>query len=62
MVGTDYELKHRIFSKVFWNDYPGVIYVNIPEEALDSNYTVLAVEFEEAIDLYTKIVGAIESN
>lgn len=62
VVGTSYKLKHKTYSKVSWNDYPGVTYITIPEEALDKNYTVLAVKFSGPIKLYTKVVGAIESN
>lgn len=62
VVGTSYKLKYKTYSKVSWNDYPGVTYVTIPKEALDKNYTVLAVKFVEPIKRYTRVVGAIESN
>jgi len=62
VVGSDQTLEFKTYSNVSWNDYPGVTYVKIPENDFDKNYTVIVLEFEKPIKLYTKIVGAIESN
>lgn len=62
LIGSNLELKYKTYSKVSWNDYPGVTYIKIPKDSMDLNYTVVAIEFDEPIMLYTKIVGAIEQN
>lgn len=62
VVGSNNKLEFKTYSKVSWNDYPGVTYIKIPKLLDDPNYIVLAIEFNKPIQLYTKIVGAIESN
>jgi len=63
VVGKGTNLKHKLFSKVSWNTYPGVRYITIPENEIDNYYTVVAVILDGKINLYRKNVGgAIESN
>ncbi|MEN8122880.1 MAG: alpha-L-fucosidase [Bacteroidota bacterium] len=62
VVGNGTILKHKVFSKVYWNKYPGVTYIDIPENVLDKYYTVLAVVLEGKVELYREHTGAIESN
>ena len=38
--------------KQYWNDIPGLVYIDIPEKALDGQVTVLAVLLDGPIDLY----------
>ena len=52
IVGTDINLDHKLFCKVSWNTYPGLIYINIPGERIDKYYTVLAVKLDGKINLY----------
>jgi alpha-L-fucosidase len=59
-IGT--ALNRKKISKVYWNKYPGITYIDIPEEVLDKYYTVVGVLLEGEIDLYREVVGAIESN
>ena len=54
IVGTNTPLKHKILTKVSWNDYPGLLYVNIPEKEIDPYYTVVAIDLEGKINLYKK--------
>lgn len=61
-VGNGTLLKDKIFCKVSWNSYPGITYINIPEQVIDNYYTVIAVVLEGKINLYKKNSGAIESN
>jgi alpha-L-fucosidase len=49
-------------SKVFWNNYPGLIYIDLPEHALDTYCTVLAVLLDGPVKLYRENSGAIEVN
>lgn len=62
VVGNGTALSYKTFSKVYWNKYPGLTYIQIPENVLDEYYTVIAVLLDGKIDLYKKVVGAIESN
>lgn len=62
VVGNGTILDHKRYSKVFWNKYPGIIYINVPENIQDNNYTVLAVMLKGKIDLFREHTGAIESN
>jgi alpha-L-fucosidase len=41
---------------------PGVLWAEVPESALDPNGTVLKIELDGPLDLYTGAGHAIESN
>jgi len=62
VVGNGTILNRELFCKVYWNKYPGLTYIEIPKTALDSYYTVIAVELEDPIKLYRGKTGAIEAN
>ncbi len=62
VVGNGTLLEHQVFCHVYWNKYPGVIYINIPESVMDEYYTVLAIMLDGKIDLYREYTGALESN
>lgn len=62
VVGNGTALNKKTVSKVYWNDYPGITFIDIPENVLDEYYTVIGVLLDGEIDLYRKVVGAIESN
>ncbi len=52
LAGSNASLKHKILTKVSWNDYPGLLYINIPQNSIDPYYTVVAIEFDGKIRLY----------
>ena len=52
MVGSDTKLQHKIFCKVPWNTYPGINYITIPIQEIDTYCTVVKIEFDTKIDLY----------
>ncbi len=62
VVGDGTKLNHKVVSKVFWNRYPGITYIDLPESVLDQYCTVLAVLLDGPVDLYRETVGAIEVN
>ncbi|MCB0747322.1 MAG: alpha-L-fucosidase, partial [Ignavibacteriae bacterium] len=62
VVGNGTALNHKTVSKVYWNEYPGITFIDLPENILDKYYTVVAVLLDDEVDLYRKVVGAIESN
>ncbi len=62
VVGNGTALNYKTFSKVYWNKYPGLTYIEIPTDVLDKYYTIIAVLLDSKINLYKNVVGAIESN
>jgi alpha-L-fucosidase len=62
IVGEGSMINHMIYNKLYWSDRPGIIYINIPQERLDKNMTVIAVLLDKPIELYREKVKAIESN
>ncbi len=36
-------LNKKTVSKVYWNDYPGITFIDLPENVLDEYYTVVGV-------------------
>lgn len=62
VVGEGTMLNHEIYNKLYWSKIPGIVYIPIPEDKLDSELTVIAVLLDSPIDLYREKVGAIESN
>ena len=62
VVGNGTVLNKQILCKVYWNEYPGLTYIEIPKETLDPYYTVLALVLDGPIKLYNSETGAIELN
>ena len=54
VVGQGSLINHETFCTVYWNDYPGLTYLELPEYLLDEYYTVLAVLLDGKIRLYEK--------
>ena len=52
LVGNDTPLSWKITSKPGWSKYPGLLYISIPEDAFDKDYTVVAVELDKETSLY----------
>lgn len=62
VIGYDQELNQKLFCKVTWNTYPGILYIDIPKDEVDEYYTVVELVFDGKISLYREKTGAIESN
>jgi len=54
VVGHNYSADHELFCKVSWNTYPGIYYIKIPQDFIDDFYTVIEVQLDNKIDLYSK--------
>lgn len=61
-LGTGDELTHEKIGGAPWMNIPGVLWINVPERAHDENATVLKIELDGPLDLYTGAGHAIESN
>ncbi|NEU06937.1 alpha-L-fucosidase [Flavihumibacter sp. R14] len=62
IVGNGTLLPHQILNKQYWSEIPGMLYINIPEDQLDEQMTIIAVLLDKPIDLFTEEVKPIESN
>lgn len=62
VLGRGDELPHRKIGGASWANIPGVLWVKVPTEVLDPNCTVLKIELEGELDLYTGAGKAIEAN
>lgn len=52
VVGNGAILPFKVHNKNYWNDVPGNLYIDVPEQVLDENITVIAVLLDEPIRLY----------
>lgn len=62
VLGNGRELPFRKIGGAPWVNVPGVLWISVPEEVLDPNVTVLKIELEGPLDLYSGAGQAIESN
>ena len=42
----------KIYGKLSWSDKPGIIYISIPESALDPQITVVAIDLLAPLEIY----------
>lgn len=61
-VGSNVELSCKSIGGAPWLNIPGILWIDVPENSLDKNCTVIKVEFEEELDLYRGVGQNIESN
>ena len=62
VVGNGTKLNWDIKMKQYWSAVPGIVYIDVPEEVLDEQVTVIAVLLDGKIDLYREMGQVIESN
>jgi alpha-L-fucosidase len=62
VVGSDEQLSHRSVGGAPWMSVPGVLWIDVPERVLDENATVIRLELDGELDLYTGSGHAIEVN
>jgi alpha-L-fucosidase len=53
IVGTGDELSFRKVGGADWDGIPGVLWIDIPSEAVDKRATVVQLELEGPLDIYT---------
>ncbi len=61
-LGHDGDLAHRVVGGAPWAGIPGVLWIEVPERVLDPSATVLKIELEGPLDLYTGSGDAITAN
>ena len=62
VVGNGAMLSYKVHNKNYWSDVPGNLYINVPEQVLDSQITVLAALLDGPVKLYRGVGRVIESN
>lgn len=53
VLGSGQELTHRVTGGAPWAHLPGILWVDVPETVLDAQATVLKVELDGELDLYS---------
>jgi len=56
------EVKHRMVGGAPWAKLPGVLWIDVPPEAVDEDATVIKVEFDGPFDLYKGFGDAVTFN
>lgn len=62
VVGNGQMLNYKVYNKNYWSQVPGNLYIDVPDEVLDPQITVLAVLLDGPIKLYRGEGKVIESN
>jgi len=52
VVGNGTKLSYDIKMKQYWSSVPGIVYIDVPEDVLDEQLTVIAVLLDGEIDLH----------
>ncbi len=52
VVGNGTKLSHDIKMKLYWSSKPGMLYIDVPEDVLDEQVTVVAVQLDGKVDLF----------
>jgi alpha-L-fucosidase len=62
VVGNGTTLDAQVVGKAYWSKVPGLLYITVPPDALDSEVTVLALTLDGPAKLFRDDVKPIESN
>ena len=52
VVGNGTKLSYDIKMKQYWSETPGILYIDVPEDVLDPQVTVISILLDGEIDLY----------
>jgi alpha-L-fucosidase len=62
VVGNGTSLEHRVVGGAQWVQVPGLLTINVPVTVLDKVMTVVAVEFDEPLEIYHGPGQSVEKN
>ncbi len=62
VVGNGTMLPYKVYNKNYWSEVPGNLYIEVPDEVLDPQITVLAVLLDGPVRLYAGQGQVITSN
>ncbi|HTO94284.1 MAG TPA: alpha-L-fucosidase [Bacteroidota bacterium] len=57
VVGNGTKLETKLLMKMYWSKIPGLVYIDVPRQALDPQLTVIGVLLDGPIDLFTENAG-----
>jgi alpha-L-fucosidase len=52
VVGKGMKLPHQVVGKISWSPVPGLVYIDVPSQAVDKYMTVLALKLDKPVSLY----------
>ena len=52
VVGSGQMLNYKVYNKIYWNENPGLLEIDIPEQALDPAMTVIAILLDGPVKLH----------
>jgi alpha-L-fucosidase len=52
VLGSNAKLTHKVVGKISWSHVPGLVYINLPEDALDPYVTAIRVKLDKPVRLY----------
>ncbi len=52
VLGTNHQLKPKIVGKISWSKVPGLVYIDVPPKALDTQMTVVKLVLDKPLRLY----------
>lgn len=52
VLGNNTKLTPKIVGKISWSPVPGLVYINVPKEALDKYLTVIKLKLEGPVKIY----------
>lgn len=62
VVGNGAMLETKVVGKLYWSQVPGILYIDVPEQVLDPEITVVALLLDGKVDLYNEAGQVITSN
>ncbi|MEG1616548.1 MAG: alpha-L-fucosidase [Bacteroidales bacterium] len=62
VVGNGVMLPWKVYGKQYWSEVPGIVNIDVPEQTLDEQITVLAVLLDGPVSLYRGEGHVISSN
>lgn len=52
VVGNGTVLNHKVLGKQYWSEVPGLLYIDVPNDVLDEEVTVIALLLDKPLELY----------
>jgi len=52
VLGSNAKLTSKIVGKISWSPVPGLVYINVPQQALDKYVTVVKIKLDGPVKLY----------
>ena len=62
VVGNGTQLPHTIVGKIYRSSMPGLVYIDVPEYVQDKYMTVLALQLNKPVQLYSSNGGFLTNN